>query len=117
MAPRFDALGVFTGPFPLRAAAAVWSLSLSDASDQLDIFVRDCIVGPAQSPDIPRFRLLEPIRETACERLAASPQTEQKMHRRRDRSALSYQRLETENANLRAALDWPRWHSIARRNG
>ena len=121
VAPRFDALGVFSGPFSLRAAAAVWGLSQSDASNLLDVFVRDCIVSPAQSPDVPRFRLLEPIRETACERLAASPPMEQKMrrrhadyylalaseieaHRRRDQSALSYQRLETENANLRAAL-------------
>ncbi len=85
MSTRFDALGVFAGPFPTVAAAALWSVSEGEASDCLDELVRQgvaVLLPPLVFEAEGRFRLLEPIREVAREHLLVSVEIETQIRRR-----------------------------------
>jgi len=78
----------------------------------------------AATPDSPRYRLLEPVRQYAAEQLLASEESETTRDRHRDYflawaeevkpklwhpdQSLWFRRLEVEHGNLRAALEWSR---------
>ncbi len=128
----FERLGVFLGGFDLACAESVAGPASElgiDVLDGLATLVDQSLVRSGDHDGEPRFSLLEPIREYALERLAASGDAE----RVRERHARAYldlalelepglagagqrailDRLELEHANLRAALDW----ADARGNG
>ncbi len=118
-------LSVFAGGFELGGAEAVCGGQWIDPSDVLDVLTRlldkSLVVSEERTAEV-RFRLLEPIRQYASERLAARSESATI----RDRHALFFQtvaaqaepelwgpdqaswltRLERDHANLRAALAW-----------
>jgi predicted ATPase/DNA-binding NarL/FixJ family response regulator len=69
-----EGLAVFSGGFTAEAAAVVLDLPASDVMDRLAALVHSSLVQPA-TPPVPtqmRFRLLDPVREFAFERLTAT---------------------------------------------
>ncbi|HEX2185650.1 MAG TPA: tetratricopeptide repeat protein, partial [Chloroflexota bacterium] len=124
----FARLAVFAVGFSLEAAEAVCSGDGIEAADVLDLLTRlvdkSLLLAEVPEAGAARFRLLAPIREYAWQLLVASGQAE----RLRERHAgyfleLTEQaeprlfgpeqgvwigRLEREDANLRAALEWLR---------
>ena len=119
----FARLGVFTGGFTLDGAEAVASGLGLDALDGVESLLDNNLLRPLPTTgDEPRFGMLETIREYAVERLAGQPDAED-VHRRhavyylalaeeaepklRGRRQLAWlERLDSDNDNLRAALDW-----------
>ncbi len=122
----FRRLAVFAGGFVLSGAEVVASADESglDALDGVASLAEKNIVQHVSGLDSeePRFRMLETVREFGLERLAASGESEniQRAHARyyADLAARAepeltgadqlawFARLETEHANLRAALAW-----------
>jgi tetratricopeptide (TPR) repeat protein len=121
----FERLGVFPGGFDVAGAESVAGPGSElgvDVLDGLAALVDHSLVRSEEFGGEPRFAMLEPIREFALERLAASGEEAQA----RDRHALAYRdlaerlvpelasdrqrgvldRLELEHANLRSAIDW-----------
>jgi predicted ATPase/class 3 adenylate cyclase len=122
----FTSLGVFVGGCRADAAEAVAPEDLRvDLFDGLDSLVEKSLLRQRPDHDAePRFWLLETIREFAVERLEAegaladargrhaeyflsTAEALDSEARRGDQSAI-LARLEDENANLRAAIDWAR---------
>lgn len=121
----FARLGAFAGGFDLECAEAVCGPAAElggEVLDTLSALVDHSLVRADEAGDEPRFGMLEPIREYAVERLAASDE-EAAVRERHARSMLALatraepelagpdqrrwlDRLELEHANLRAALDW-----------
>ncbi|MET7897340.1 ATP-binding protein [Streptomyces mirabilis] len=116
-------LSVFAGDFGLDAAESVCAGEGIDAQEVLDLLGRlvvQSVVLPTEREGLPRYRLLETIREYGRERLAESGEEERLLRRHRDfhlalaeriadgwygpgqEEALS--RLRVEHANLLAAL-------------
>ncbi|MDX3452088.1 LuxR C-terminal-related transcriptional regulator [Streptomyces sp. ME02-8801-2C] len=116
-------LSVFAGDFGLDAAESVCAGEGIDAREVLDLLGRlvvQSVVLPTEREGLPRYRLLETIREYGRERLAESGEEERLLRRHHDfhlalaeriadgwygpgqEEALS--RLRVEHANLLAAL-------------
>jgi tetratricopeptide (TPR) repeat protein len=110
----FARLSVFAGSFPLTAAEEIGGADLDDLAALVDSSLLK------RSPD-DRLLMLQTIREYALERLADSPAAEdlwrqhatffsalaEQAHERRfDAEAEWSARLEIEQDDLRAALDW-----------
>jgi predicted ATPase len=120
----FRALGVFVGGFPLDAAAAVsGTTTLDEILDHIATLVDHSLVTPMPDDgDVPRFGMLETIREFALEALTATGEADE--IRRRHAAWVSgwiaaaaaqfygpaetatMNRIEREAGNLRLALDW-----------
>jgi predicted ATPase len=66
-------LSVFIGGCTLGAVSHVCQLDEGAALELLDTLARHSLVQVSPTPDGPRFRMLETIREYAAERLHASP--------------------------------------------
>ncbi len=120
----WNRLSVFAGAFGLDAAEAVCAgegIGPDEVLDLLDRLVVQSVVMPTEHEGMPRYRLLETIRQYGRERLAESGQEEQSL-RRHDAFYLalaehiadswygpgqheSLARLRAEHADLRAALE------------
>ena len=120
----FRRLSVFAGGWTLEAAEKVTSgVTEGEVLDPLSGLVEKSLVvtGPTELGGV-RYRLLEPIRQYALEKLEYSGETEE-MRRRHARFFLAlaeeaeprlqgpedmewFQRLEAEHDNIRAALSW-----------
>jgi predicted ATPase/DNA-binding CsgD family transcriptional regulator len=119
----WNRLSVFVGGFALDAAEGVCAgegIPSQEVLDLLDRLVVQSVVLPTEHEGLPRYRLLETIREYGRERLAASGEEERLLRRHRDfhlavaervaegwygpgqEEALT--RLRAEHANLLAAL-------------
>jgi predicted ATPase/class 3 adenylate cyclase len=125
-------LSVFAGGWTLEAAEAVCTGGGIEASDVLDLLTqlvdKSLVVAQTHGGEA-RYQLLETVREYGRERLHESEAVEQVQRRHRDwYLALTEQvepklegreretwldRLERENDNLRAALDWSLEHRDA----
>lgn len=120
----FERLSVFAGGFTLEAAEAVGE---DDALDPLSRLVDKSLVVvevPQGAHEAPRYRLLEPVRQYAREKLEARiPQEADAVRRLHAQCYLALaeraepellgarqtewlERLEVEHDNLRAALSW-----------
>ncbi|BBC30942.1 LuxR family transcriptional regulator [Streptomyces graminofaciens] len=116
-------LSVFAGDFGLEAAEAVCAgvgIGRDEVLDLLDQLVVQSLVLPCEREALPRYRLLETIRQYGRERLAESGQEQRMLRRHHDfylgiaeRIADGWfgpgqqeglARLRAEYANLRAAL-------------
>jgi predicted ATPase/DNA-binding CsgD family transcriptional regulator len=119
----FRRLAVFAGGFTLDAAEAVAEDSDLAVVDVLTSLIDQSLVQRLdQGCDVPRFGLLEPIREFALELLAASRETDPVRARHAEYftglaeqaepalftagEAPWFRRLALEQPNLRAALAW-----------
>ena len=120
----WNRLSVFAGDFGLDAAEAVCAgdgIGPDEVLDLLDRLVVQSVVLPTEHEGMPRYRLLETIRQYGRERLAESGQ-EQRTLRRHDAFYLalaeriadswygpgqheSLARLRADHADLRAALE------------
>jgi predicted ATPase/DNA-binding SARP family transcriptional activator/Tfp pilus assembly protein PilF len=119
----FACLGVFTGGFTLDGAEAVVTGLGVDALDGVESLLDNNLLRPlATAGGEPRFGMLETIREYASERLDTLADARE-VHRRHSlyylavavdaepqlrgpRQLAWLQRLDADNDNLRAALDW-----------
>ncbi|HEU0244959.1 MAG TPA: tetratricopeptide repeat protein [Candidatus Limnocylindrales bacterium] len=121
----FERLSVFSGGFDLTSAESVAGDVADLGVDPLDglaALVDHSLLGSGEAGGEPRFTFLEPIREFAAERLAAAGETDEIRRRHAaaylalataesprlsgDRQRAALDRLETEHANLRAAIAW-----------
>ena len=127
----FRRLSVFAGGWTLEAAEEVCSGEGIEESEVLDVLSelveRSLVVAEAGQEEVPRFRMLEPIRQYGQELLEESGESEALRSRhaayylklaegadaeeaqsefRRARPAAWLERMEAEHANLRAALSW-----------
>jgi predicted ATPase/class 3 adenylate cyclase len=118
-------VAVFPSGFTLEAAEAVSEGDGVDASEVLDLLVRlvdkSLVVAEEDGGEV-RYRLLETVRQYGRERLRESAETAAVQRRHRDwylglaeqvgpnlfgaEQAAWFDRLEVEQANLRAALMW-----------
>jgi predicted ATPase/DNA-binding SARP family transcriptional activator/DNA-binding CsgD family transcriptional regulator len=127
----FGRLSVFAGGLTLEAAEAVGAGDGIEQHDVLDLLSKlvdkSLVVTEAGEEEVPRFRMLEPLRHYGQERLVESGEAQ----RVRERHAQYYlelaegadakeaerelnaarpvawiKRMEREHANLRAALNW-----------
>ena len=122
----FRRLSVFAGGWTLEAAEEVCSGDVVEQDDVLELLSelvdKSLVVVEAGEERVPRFRMLEPVRQYSQERLQESGTTE----RVRERHAQYYlalaqeaepelegadqtrwlDRLESEHDNLRAVLSW-----------
>ncbi|MGW0838785.1 ATP-binding protein [Streptomyces sp. NPDC002787] len=117
-------LSVFADDFCLDAAEAVCAgdgIGREDVLDLLDQLVVQSVVLPTQREGLPRYRLLETVRQYGRERLAESGQEQRMLRRHRDfylalaehvadgwygpGQRESLLRLRAEHANLRMALE------------
>jgi predicted ATPase/DNA-binding SARP family transcriptional activator/uncharacterized protein HemY len=115
-------LGVFRGGWTLEAAETVCQIKQGDTLELLSLLRDNSLLGVADTEEGVRFTLLETVREYACEQLGRTGQLESVHRRHRDyflalaeeaaenltgpEQAMWLERLERENANLRAALAW-----------
>ncbi|HKY48432.1 MAG TPA: adenylate/guanylate cyclase domain-containing protein, partial [Acidimicrobiia bacterium] len=121
----FERLSAFQGGFTLEAAEAVCAGGRIDPGDILDLvshLVDKSLVGPFESSEGVRYRLLETLRQYGRDRLAMRGETEavRKSHAlyfrglvedalpqlRGPEEKVWLDRLETEHDNLRQALRW-----------
>ncbi len=75
----FRRLGVFRGPFSLRAAEAVCAddlLAADEVLDLLSLLIDQSLVQVVESPSLPRYRLLSTLRRYALSKLEASGELE-----------------------------------------
>ena len=121
----FRALSVFAGGFSLEAAEAVGAAREEGACGVLGLLGRlaeQSLVAADTSANEPRFRMLEPVRQYALEKLEESTEAEE-IRRRHAAFFLALaeraepelrgptqvqwlNRLDRENDNLRAAMGW-----------
>ncbi len=127
----FRRLSVFAGGWTLEAAEEVCSGEEIEEGEVLDVLSelveRSLVVTEAGHDEVPRFRMLEPIRQYGRELLEQSGELEALRSRhasyylklaegedgkeaqhefRRARPAAWLERMDTEHANLRATLSW-----------
>jgi predicted ATPase/DNA-binding CsgD family transcriptional regulator len=122
----FRRLSTFAGGWTLEAAEAVGAgggIEEGDVLDLLSNLVDKCLVVPEErAADAVRYRMLEPIRQYAQERLEESEEVEAIQRRHAEfflalaeeaepevegpQQAAWLERLEAEHDNLRAALSW-----------
>ena len=117
----FRHLAVFAGGWTLEAAAAVGTLSLAEAHERVERLVDQSLVR-STGTHVPRFAMLETIREFGQERLAESGADQvRRAHQQwvtelveavwpsRAATPISFgdlRRLDQERDNIRAALAW-----------
>jgi predicted ATPase/DNA-binding SARP family transcriptional activator/DNA-binding CsgD family transcriptional regulator len=124
----FGRLSVFAGGYTLEAAQAVWTgegvegLEAEDVLELLSRLAEKSLVIVTGEEGVPRYRMLEPVRQYAQERLEECGETDV-VRRRHAEFFLALakeaepeltgahqqawaERLETEHDNLRAALSW-----------
>lgn len=126
----FQRLSVFAGGWTIETAeqvcASVWNgdLEATDVMDALARLVDKSLLTTEPSQGETRYRMLETIREYAREKLGESGEAERLQDRHLDfflrlaeetepkirgsEQVMWLNRLESENANLRAALAWSR---------
>jgi predicted ATPase len=117
----FRRLGIFAGSFTMEAADSVVAFDPVPDRTTVDVLTRLVDKSLVQPDDRGRYRLLETIRHYALDRLADAGETEELQERhlawagnlaRRmeseatDAHPAALDELETEHANLRAALEW-----------
>jgi predicted ATPase/DNA-binding SARP family transcriptional activator/DNA-binding CsgD family transcriptional regulator len=120
----FGRLSVFAGGFTLEAAQAVGADGSTDGSDVLDLLGRlvDKSLVVAEAQGAVRYKMLEPVRQYAMEKLEERGGTQAAMHAHTQyflalteeaepellgpRETQWYNRLEEEHDNIRAALSW-----------
>jgi predicted ATPase/class 3 adenylate cyclase len=119
----FRRLAVFVGTWDLEAANAIVSaIRPSGEADLIHVLVEQSLIRPVDSPDEPRFVMLETIREYALERLRAAREVEamRRVHAahfadlaerigpsvRSAQIGTAFDRLERDIGNLRAVLLW-----------
>lgn len=121
----FAHLGVFAGSFDATGAAAVIGQPAEHVLSLLEQLESQCLLEPADrsaATDVPRFRMLEPIREHAMSRLvqlgdAYDVRRAELRHYRRAAQTMGpprpgtdadpeLYRLFLDQANIRAALAW-----------
>jgi predicted ATPase/DNA-binding SARP family transcriptional activator/DNA-binding NarL/FixJ family response regulator len=122
----FGRLSVFAGGWTLEAAEEVGADGSIEGSDVLDLLGRlvdkSLVVAEAEAQGAVRYRMLEPIRQYARERLEESEEAEAIQRRHAEfflalaeeaepevegpQQAAWLERLEAEHDNLRAALSW-----------
>ena len=122
----FGRLSVFAGGWTLEAAEEVGADGSIEGSDVLDLLGRlvdkSLVVAEAEAQGAVRYRMLEPIRQYARERLEESEEAEAIQRRHAEfflalaeeaepevegpQQAEWLQRLEAEHDNLRATLSW-----------
>jgi predicted ATPase/DNA-binding SARP family transcriptional activator/DNA-binding NarL/FixJ family response regulator len=122
----FGRLSVFAGGWTLEAAEEVGADGSIEGSDVLDLLGRlvdkSLVVAEAEAQGAVRYRMLEPIRQYARERLEESEEAEAIQRRHAEfflalaeeaepevegpQQAARLERLEAEHDNLRAALSW-----------
>jgi predicted ATPase len=111
-------LSVFAAPFTAAGAEALGGQEDGDAVEDLSTLLDHSIVSPAERPDRePAFRLLDPIRHFAATQLTDASQTFSHLERyllgvveaaspQHGSQEPSMRRLDSEQPNLRAVLDW-----------
>ncbi|MDO9495579.1 MAG: tetratricopeptide repeat protein [Nocardioides sp.] len=119
-------LAVFTGGWTLTAAEAVCGEGLEEAGavlDLMDVLVEQSLVAAHPTAQGMRYLMLEPVRQYACERLAATGESapvrqrharyfvglaEEAGHELEGRAGQAswVERLDQELDNLRGALGW-----------
>jgi predicted ATPase/DNA-binding NarL/FixJ family response regulator len=121
----FERLSAFAGGFDLEAAEAVGGLDDVELLSGLSLLVDHSLVVAEAAPTEPmRYRLLEPLRQFGAARLAEGGDTAEVRARhlehyllvarrshaelRGGQRQLVLHRLELDDANLRAALEWAR---------
>ncbi|HEX5848487.1 MAG TPA: AAA family ATPase, partial [Rubrobacter sp.] len=122
----FRRLSVFVGGWTLEAAEAVGAAGGIGGGEVLDLLSslvdKSLVVTGGGSEVAPRYRMLEPVRQYALERLGQGAEAEETRRRHATffmtlaeearpnlRAELQVEwlhRLETENGNLRGALSW-----------
>ncbi|MER6562689.1 LuxR C-terminal-related transcriptional regulator [Streptomyces sp. NPDC001027] len=121
----WNRLSIFAGGFDLDAVESVCAgdgIAEHEVLDLLDRLVVQSVVLTVESEDLPRFRLLETIREYGREKLVASGEEERLLLRHRDfflalaqhvdqgwfgpGQAEGLARLRAEHINLLAALEY-----------
>lgn len=121
----WNRLTVFAGGFSLEAAESVCSgegIAEAEVLDVLDRLVTQSVVLACEMDSLPRYRLLETIRDYGRERLAASGEQNELRRRHRDfylslarridrnwygpGQEENLARLRAEHANVLAALDY-----------
>jgi non-specific serine/threonine protein kinase len=129
----FSRLAIFYGGFDLAAVEQVCPFGVVDANSALDelthLVEKSLVIAETSAGGSMRFRLLEPLRQYAREKLVASgdEETAQRRHfeyfgglseraydQRIEASALWLETLEGEHDNLRAALRWAGEHDRVR---
>ncbi|MGH3087502.1 MAG: tetratricopeptide repeat protein [Rubrobacteraceae bacterium] len=116
----FRRLSVFAGGFSLEAAEAV-GVEREEAMNTLLALIEKSLVK-VEEGDAPRYRLLEPVRQYAVERLEESGEAEEVRKRHASyylalaeeaepelagaEQVVWLERLEAEHGNVRAALSW-----------
>ncbi|MGZ4299000.1 MAG: tetratricopeptide repeat protein [Solirubrobacteraceae bacterium] len=83
----FRRLGVFRGPFSLRAAEAVCAdetLAAEDVLDLLSLLIDQSLVQTVESPSLPRYRLLGTLRRYALSKLEDAGELEDAVRRHAD---------------------------------
>jgi predicted ATPase len=126
-AAAFARLSVFVGGFSLEGAEAVLNDASDDGGSPLELIAalvtRSLLIADTTAAEA-RYRLLEPVRQYAAEHLRADPDGDEAATRRRHLSYLAelaeaaeepiiggpdqpwMRRLDSELANIRAALAW-----------
>jgi predicted ATPase/DNA-binding SARP family transcriptional activator/DNA-binding CsgD family transcriptional regulator len=128
----FRRLSVFAGGWTLEAAEEVCSGEGIEQGEVLEMLSevvdKSLVVAGAREEGVPRFRMLEPIRQYGQERLQESGEAKRFRERhveyylalaeeadteaaepsdlRKGRSAAWLKQMDTEHGNLRAALSW-----------
>jgi predicted ATPase len=114
--------GVFRGGWTLEAAKSVCQIKHGETLEMLGLLRDNSLVSVVDTKAGVRFRLLETVREYACEQLEQTGQEAAVRRRHRDyflelaveadknlsgsEQKDGFECLEAENANLRAALTW-----------
>jgi len=83
----FRRLGVFRGPFSLRAAEAVCAdeaLPAEDVVDLLSLLIDQSLVQAVESPSLPRYRMLGTLRRYALAKLEEAGELEDTLRRHAD---------------------------------
>ena len=116
-------LAVFAGDFDVQTAHAICAFGEGiSAFDAISHLIEHSLVVPADERDVPRYRLLETVREYAAERLTEAGEADAVRTRHvrfyldtaeRAEGELfgpehgnALERLRAENDNLRAAIEW-----------
>jgi predicted ATPase len=122
----FGHLSVFRGGFTLEAAAAVCGDEVSGVDSVVESLLDHSLVYRRDTEDGPRFDMLDTIRAFAQERLAGSGDADTVQRRHAEymvrlaevygpdiagsRQVAALERLDAENGNLNAALNWSEQH-------
>ena len=126
----FERFSVFAGGWTLEAAEAVCSDGVVEQGDVLDLLGglvdKSLVVAGAATSGAIRYRMLEPIRQYAWEKLEQNGETDEVRDRHaafflalaeraepelaRPRQSAWLERLEGEHDNLREALSWDLGH-------